>query len=38
MRVTSQTETRQGLLAFALAIPASLAIVATTVLAAAAVV
>lgn len=38
MRVSSPTETRQGILAITLAIPTALAIAATTVLAAAAVV
>lgn len=32
MRVSSQTETRQGLIAFALALPLAVAIVATTLL------
>ena len=37
MRVSSPTETRQGILAIALAVPTALVIAATTVLAAAAV-
>ena len=37
MRVSSPTETRQGILAITLALPTALAIAATTVLAAAAV-